>query len=620
MALPAASRARWLPLPPLGRAVAASLAAAAAVLAGYLLGSGGDALAVLAAVLGLGLVALAEPQWAVAAVLALGMGHLSDAAFAALDVLPPYKVLIGLLAVLLVLRLAATRGRCLVLTGTLALLLFFLGALGGSALFAAHPDAGLARVEDLAREFAIAFLVANLLTTRAGLHRAVWTLVGVGALLAALSLYQTVSGDVSERFFGLAQARSLHIVGALNRPRASGPFGDPNAYGQYLLVFAALALFRAWDERQLLLRLAGLAALGMILAALVLTFSRGAFVGLALACLVLVALRRPTWKGLLIGIVLCAPLAALLLGMAESRSGRRGRSAAADRRGQGEEEDRPVPDWRPGAARGRAWPRILAAFGNLLVAVAIGGLAVLAVERLGVARLEAPGLASEPAPAASAVAWTRAEGERGPDRGGEAPARAASPTAEPAPATATPAPRASATLVATATAATAPPTSAPPPRPTATLAPRLPITRLEIPSIHLRSEVVPARLVEQGGATTWEVPAFKAGHADFTAGAGAVGTAILLGHVQSLRSGNVFAELHKVGLGQPVRVWGGEQQFDYRVTAVRIVDRTDLSVLEPSETPTLSLITCIGRWLPLERAYAERLVVQAELEAGDAPR
>ena len=151
------------------------------------------------------------------------------------------------------------------------------------------------------------------------------------------------------------------------------------------------------------------------------------------------------------------------------------------------------------------------------------------------------------------------------------------------------------------------------PSPVAEPIPFLRITRVVVPRISLSADVVPANFRDQGGGLTWEVPDFKAGHAEATAGAGGVGNAVLLGHLASRRAGNVFKDLGKARVGDRVQVFSGEQQFNYRVMEVREVDRTDLSVAEPTETTSLSLITCTGIWLPFIRDYTKRLVVRAEL-------
>jgi LPXTG-site transpeptidase (sortase) family protein len=140
-----------------------------------------------------------------------------------------------------------------------------------------------------------------------------------------------------------------------------------------------------------------------------------------------------------------------------------------------------------------------------------------------------------------------------------------------------------------------------------------PITRVAIPSIALDAPSVPAGLIERDGAITWDVPRFKIGHAQGTAGAGAAGNAVLVGHVTSRNLGNVFEHLQQVRLGDTVQVFSEEQRFEYRVVDARSVARKDVSVVETTAAPSLTLITCTGPWLPLVNDYAERLAVRAVL-------
>jgi LPXTG-site transpeptidase (sortase) family protein len=141
------------------------------------------------------------------------------------------------------------------------------------------------------------------------------------------------------------------------------------------------------------------------------------------------------------------------------------------------------------------------------------------------------------------------------------------------------------------------------------------ITRVRIPSAQTDAEVVPARLVRIRDGVTWEVPAHKVGHAELTAGAGERGNAVLLGHVSSLNAGNVFKDLGRVRVGDAVYITSEAGEFEYRVVDVRVVSRTDLSVLDAGETPALTLITCTGRWLPQVEDFAERLIVRADLSS-----
>jgi LPXTG-site transpeptidase (sortase) family protein len=152
---------------------------------------------------------------------------------------------------------------------------------------------------------------------------------------------------------------------------------------------------------------------------------------------------------------------------------------------------------------------------------------------------------------------------------------------------------------------------------TATVPAVLPITRVVIPSISLSSDARPAQLIHKDDGLTWDVPAFTIGHAEGTAGAGGPGNGVLIGHVTSRSMGNVFENLHRVQVGDGVQVFSSEREFNYRVVDKRTVGRTDVSIVDPTTTPSLTLITCTGVWLPLVSDYAERLVLRAELaEAG----
>jgi LPXTG-site transpeptidase (sortase) family protein len=166
----------------------------------------------------------------------------------------------------------------------------------------------------------------------------------------------------------------------------------------------------------------------------------------------------------------------------------------------------------------------------------------------------------------------------------------------------------------------APPAEA---EPTATPAPaaaeeppaerRLPITRVEVPHLGMRADVVPAAIITVPGGTTWDVPPFVAGHGDNTAGAGEAGNAVLLGHVVSPNAGSVFKDLFRMRAGDQVRVFSDDREFDYVVNAVLTVSRTDLSVLLPTDSASVTLVTCTGTWLPALQDFSHRLAVRAEL-------
>jgi len=135
-----------------------------------------------------------------------------------------------------------------------------------------------------------------------------------------------------------------------------------------------------------------------------------------------------------------------------------------------------------------------------------------------------------------------------------------------------------------------------------------PITGVVLPRIGLAADVVPAELVEQDDTVTWLVPAFKAGHSQYTAGPGEPGNGVVFGHVTNRSLGNVFEPLHRAHVGDPVEIYGGEERFDYLVVAVLAGPRTDVSVLAPTESASVTLITCTGDWNIALHDYMSRFI------------
>ena len=141
------------------------------------------------------------------------------------------------------------------------------------------------------------------------------------------------------------------------------------------------------------------------------------------------------------------------------------------------------------------------------------------------------------------------------------------------------------------------------------------ITHVRLPRLQIDSEVVPSPFVQVQDSGTREVPAFKVGHAEYTASAGRPGNAVLFGHVTSRSLGNVFQNLDRARRGDMVELSTPDGDYVYRVVDIKRVPRTDVSVVEPTDSASASLITCTGLWLPNINDYAERLVVRAELVA-----
>ena len=140
-------------------------------------------------------------------------------------------------------------------------------------------------------------LLTNVVRTTGDLRRVLWALLFAGILIGGLSLYQEVTKTYRDSYGGFAQTDSAFATieqtaaAGDRQPRQAGPIGEKNRYAQVMLMLVPLGLFMARAERRSSLKAMALLAAALALVAVVLTFSRGAFVGFGLVAVVMVALR-----------------------------------------------------------------------------------------------------------------------------------------------------------------------------------------------------------------------------------------------------------------------------------------------------------------------------------------
>ncbi len=157
----------------------------------------------------------------------------------------------------------------------------------------------------------------------------------------------------------------------------------------------------------------------------------------------------------------------------------------------------------------------------------------------------------------------------------------------------------------------APPTNAPTPaqNPFAGIAPSED-TSIFIASIGVNAPVITAILRD----STWDVTQLgtNVGYLQGTSWVGDVGNMVLSGHVEMSdgRTG-VFSTLDEIAIGDTVIITENGQEYAYVVRETKYVDPTDLSVVYPTRTETLTLITC-SDYNFLSNAYETRFVVIAD--------
>ncbi len=154
-----------------------------------------------------------------------------------------------------------------------------------STMWARDPVLAGARTFDGFKSLVLFCAVVFLASSAGRIRRAAYVLVGAGALLAGLGVFQTLSGSFANEFGGLARVKYAHIYGDVFDPRIAGPLGDPNYFAQILLALVPVALAAGWGARRLSGRIAAFAAAGLLMVGTVLTYSRGGAVALGLVLL-----------------------------------------------------------------------------------------------------------------------------------------------------------------------------------------------------------------------------------------------------------------------------------------------------------------------------------------------
>ena len=126
--------------------------------------------------------------------------------------------------------------------------------------------------------------------------------------MGTVSAFQHITATYNNTYLGFGGWIS-EVAGQVSRQRVTGPFSNPNAYAQILVVVVPLALDRLWHERKLFFRILSLWALIACSLSILFTYSRGGFLTLSFAIVLLLIERRPT----LLPLVLTAVLGLILM-------------------------------------------------------------------------------------------------------------------------------------------------------------------------------------------------------------------------------------------------------------------------------------------------------------------
>src|SRR6185436_7337012 len=132
--------------------------------------------------------------------------------------------------------------------------------------------------------------------------------------LCLLGLYQHITGNYDQRFFGLASVQNQQVFGDSTTPRSSGPVNAPNMWGQILDSVMPLVLYRFFDEKGRLIKLLTIGIGFTVLMGILNTYSRGAYLALVVVIALIVVEKRPNVLALVallgLGVTLVAAIPA----------------------------------------------------------------------------------------------------------------------------------------------------------------------------------------------------------------------------------------------------------------------------------------------------------------------
>jgi len=180
---------------------------------------------------------------------------------------------------------------------------YWLMALGGawflSVLSATDRTVALNAFTDFVKDFVILIDLIFALRTRKQWETAAWLFILSLAGLSLLGVYQKVTNNYTQTFFGLATIRAEVVVGEVSEARLSGPIEEPNFWGLVLASGILVAVYRVFGEKNWFWKLAAAGSALLMLAGMVGSYSRGAFLALAGGLALFVVERRIKFSVLL---------------------------------------------------------------------------------------------------------------------------------------------------------------------------------------------------------------------------------------------------------------------------------------------------------------------------------
>ena len=152
----------------------------------------------------------------------------------------------------------------------------------GSFLVASDKNQAITEILDLGKDMVIIYCILFALRDSKSWKQTIWLIIITTVALCCLSLYQLITHNYTQTFFGTASVTMDKVLSDSSTPRIGGPINAPNLWGQILVAVSTLLIFRIIHEKRTTIKLAGFFMLGIISYIILNTYSRGAYLVLAI--------------------------------------------------------------------------------------------------------------------------------------------------------------------------------------------------------------------------------------------------------------------------------------------------------------------------------------------------
>jgi putative inorganic carbon (hco3(-)) transporter len=202
------------------------------------------------------------------------------------------KVLVAIVAISILGSRAVIRNQPLHFRRTEIMIAVYFLVSTSSIFFSGGTDGIISEFVDTAKDLMILIIIVQISDEEEAFNKMQWLLILSAAFLSALTVYQMLSGDVSNNFYGFANAPVHQITDGFDSTRPTGPLEDPNFYSQILLMVVPLAVYRAIGETSFNKKMVALVCLVLIIAAIIFTYSRSSLVMMLIVGFLIIRERR----------------------------------------------------------------------------------------------------------------------------------------------------------------------------------------------------------------------------------------------------------------------------------------------------------------------------------------